>query len=76
MVALNKEGNVVRPALLWNDTKSAKAARDLVQEAGADTYAKRILPVTSFTASELRWLKTHEPENAAEVCAVCLIHDF
>lgn len=78
MVALNKEGNVVRPALLWNDTKSAEAARDLVQEAGADTYAKRIgiVPVTSFTASKLRWLKTHEPENAAEVCAVCLPHDY
>lgn len=78
MVALDADGKVVRPALLWNDTKSADAARDLVQEAGGKLYAEKIgiVPVTSFTASKLRWLKTHEPENAAKVRAVCLPHDY
>lgn len=78
MVALDGEGRVIRPALLWNDTKSADAARDLVEEAGGDLYAKRIgiVPVTSFTASKLRWLQTHEPENAAKVRAVILPHDY
>src|SRR4029450_14016483 len=32
MVCLDESGNVVRPALLWNDTRSAQAARDLVNE--------------------------------------------
>lgn len=35
MVCLDAEGAVIRPALLWNDTRSAKAASDLVEELGA-----------------------------------------
>ncbi|MFO7897549.1 MAG: FGGY family carbohydrate kinase, partial [Planctomycetota bacterium] len=34
MVCLDEDGEVVRPALLWNDTRSAGAARDLVAELG------------------------------------------
>ena len=39
MVCLDEDGEVVRPALLWNDTRSAKAADELVAEAGADGRA-------------------------------------
>ena len=38
MVVLDDEGRVIRPALLWNDTRSAGAASDLVAEFGADTF--------------------------------------
>ena len=34
MVCLDKDGEVIRPALLWNDTRSADAARDLIAEYG------------------------------------------
>ncbi len=78
MVALDARGRVIRPALLWNDTRSAGAAAALVSEVGADEYARRTgsLPVASFTASKLRWLRDHEPENAAKVAAVALPHDW
>jgi len=78
LVALDREGRVVRDALLWNDTRSAPAARDLIDELGAEAWARRTgtVPVASFTATKLRWLRDAEPENAARVAAVALPHDW
>ncbi|WP_314426890.1 xylulokinase [uncultured Microbacterium sp.] len=78
MVVLDESGRVIRDALLWNDTRSAKAARDLIDEFGASALATRtgLVPVASFTITKLRWLRDHEPENAARVAAVALPHDW
>jgi xylulokinase len=78
MVCLDAAGEVVRPALLWNDTRSAGAAADLVAELGAKEWAEAVgtVPVASITATKLRWLATHEPENAERTAAVCLPHDW
>lgn len=85
MVTLDSDGVVVRPALLWNDTRSAGAARDLVlelgdgdPEAGAAAWAAAIgsVPVASLTVTKLRWLRDAEPQNAARVAAVALPHDW
>lgn len=78
MVVLDDTGSVVRPALLWNDTRSARAAADLVDELGAPAWADATgsVPVASFTVTKLRWLAEHEPEAAERVAAVCLPHDW
>jgi xylulokinase len=79
MVCLDEHGEVVRPALLWNDTRSAQAALDLVEELGGAQQwvdAVGLVPVASFTVTKLRWLRDHEPENAARTAAVCLPHDW
>jgi len=78
MVALDAEGRVIRDALLWNDTRSAGAARELIAEFGAEALAERTgsVPVASFTAAKLRWLRDHEPQNAIRVAAVALPHDW
>ncbi|MCM6762369.1 xylulokinase [Rathayibacter sp. ZW T2_19] len=78
MVVLDADGEVIRPALLWNDTRSAGAAEALVAELGAEEWARRTgtVPVASFTATKLRWLRDAEPENAARVAAVALPHDW
>ena len=78
MVALDAEGRVIRDALLWNDTRSAGAAADLIAEFGAAVLAERtgLVPVASFTITKLRWLRDHEPDNAARVAAVALPHDW
>ncbi|MCU1407120.1 MAG: xylB [Glaciihabitans sp.] len=78
MVALDSSGEVIRPALLWNDTRSAKAALDLIGEVGAEEFATRTgsVPVASFTLTKLRWLADAEPDNAARVAAVALPHDW
>ena len=78
MVALDARGDVVRDALLWNDTRSAGAAADLIAEFGAAELAERtgLVPVASFTITKLRWLRDAEPDNAARVAAVALPHDW
>ena len=78
MVVLDASGEVIRPALLWNDTRSAQAALDLIAEVGAAEFARRTgsVPVASFTITKLRWLADAEPENASRVAAVALPHDW
>lgn len=88
MVVLDAAGEVIRPALLWNDTRSAGGAEELVAElgeargSGADDGARvwaeqtGTVPVASITATKLRWLANAEPENANRVAAVALPHDW
>ncbi|WP_083753599.1 xylulokinase [Actinosynnema sp. ALI-1.44] len=79
MVALDENNEVVRPALLWNDTRSADAAADLTRELGGPgEWAKAVgsVPVASFTVTKLRWLAEHEPDLAARVATVLLPHDW
>lgn len=78
MVCLDAERQVIRPALLWNDTRSAEAATQLVDELGAETWAQATgsVPVASFTVTKLRWLADHEPEHASRIAAICLPHDW
>jgi xylulokinase len=83
MVCLDAAGEVVRPALLWNDTRSAGAATDLIDELGGGEAGRRawadavgLVPVASFTVTKLRWLAGHEKENAVRTAAVCLPHDW
>jgi len=85
MVCLDAAGDVVRPALLWNDTRSGPDAAALVSElgagdrqVGAKAWADAVgtVPVASFTITKLRWLATHEPDNVKRTVAVCLPHDW
>jgi xylulokinase len=79
MVALDENGEVIRPALLWNDTRSAPQARALIDElGGAKAWAERTgsVPVASFTVTKLRWMAENEPENARRTASVMLPHDW
>ena len=79
LVALDGDGRPVRPAILWNDTRSAPEARELTDAlGGAAEWAERVglVPVPSFTATRWAWLRRHEPERAAAARAVRLPHDF
>jgi xylulokinase len=79
MVVVDEAGQVIRPALLWNDLRSAPAARELIAEMGGPGWWAEhtgSVPSASFTVTKLRWLATHEPENAARVARVMLPHDW
>lgn len=79
MVTLDEAGEVVRPALLWNDTRSAPQAERLTAEhGGAKVWADAVglVPVASFTVTKLAWLAENEPDAAARVAGVCLPHDW
>lgn len=79
MVALDSQGEPVRDALLWNDTRSAQTAADLVNELGgpqAWVDAVGSVPLAAFTVSKVRWLAQHEPDLAARVERILLPHDY
>ncbi|MGP5697137.1 xylulokinase [Brachybacterium alimentarium] len=79
MVLLDEQGEVVRDALLWNDTRSAPQAEALIEEmGGAEASVEEIgsLMVASFTASKLRWVRDEEPDSARRAASVLLPHDY
>jgi xylulokinase len=79
LVATDADGRPLRPAILWNDTRSATEARELTEAlGGASEWAERIgvVPVPSFTATRWVWLRRHEREAAQAARAVRLPHDF
>src|SRR5947209_10630901 len=60
MVLLDAAGEVVHPAVLWNDTSSAHATQELLSELGgpeAWATATGSVPVPSFTVTKLRWVR-------------------
>jgi xylulokinase len=79
MIVLDADGQVIRPAMLWNDVRSAPQAAELVRELGGpNEWARRTgsVPTMSFTVTKLRWLAENEPENAARTRTVLLPHDW
>lgn len=78
LVTLDAHGEVVRDALLWNDTRSAPQAQQLIDHFGAEYLAQQTgsVPVASFTATKLLWVAQNEPENASRIAAVALPHDW
>ncbi|MHA7283971.1 xylulokinase [Arthrobacter sp. TMS2-4] len=78
MVLLGHDGRVLRDALLWNDTRSADAARDLIGELGLGEIVARTgsAPVASFTGTKVRWVRDAEPDVVPAIAAVALPHDW
>lgn len=78
LVVLDASGRPLRPALLWNDTRSAPQAAALTGTLGADGWLARTgsVPVASMTATKWQWLREHEPRTAEAAAAVRLPHDF
>jgi xylulokinase len=79
MVALDEAGDVIRPALLWNDTRSSEQATSLNAEIGGNQAmadAVGSVLVASFTASKVRWMAENEKANADRVRAIALPHDW
>lgn len=79
LVTLDGHGEPVRPALLWNDVRSAPQARRLTEElGGAKFWAERTgsVPAASFTVTKWAWLAENEPEALRATKAVRLPHDY
>ena len=79
MVALDESGEVIRPALLWNDTRSAAQAESLNAEMGGNQAiadAVGSVLVASFTASKVRWMAENEKKSADRVHSIALPYDW
>ncbi|MFJ4828726.1 xylulokinase [Streptomyces sp. NPDC088747] len=79
LVTLDAQGEPVRPALLWNDVRSAPQTRRLVEElGGAKSWAERTgsVPATSFTVTKWAWLADNDPDAVRATASVRLPHDY
>lgn len=77
-VLLDVEGEVVRPAILWNDQRTAAECDEIRRRVGRD----RLIQITGndaltgLTAPKLLWVASHEPDNWAKVATVLLPKDY
>ena len=78
LVTLDATARPVRPAVLWNDTRSAPDAAALVEAWGPAAWAERAgsVPVPSFTVTRWAWLRRTEPASARATRAIRLPHDY
>ncbi len=77
-VFLDKDDNVLRPALLWCDQRTQAECDWITAQVGRENLVKYISnPVlTGFTAPKIVWLRNHEPETYAKVARVLLPKDY
>ncbi|MFE9534409.1 xylulokinase [Streptomyces sp. NPDC006691] len=79
LVVLGRDRRPLRPALLWNDTRSATQAAALTAELGGPgvwTARTGSVPVAAMTAAKWRWLRENDPSATERCAAVRLPHDF
>lgn len=79
LVPLDRQGNLVRPALVGNDKRAQVAAADLIDSLGGrSAWAEAVgsVPQSAQPVAKLRWLAKHEPEAAAQVAALLQPHDW
>jgi xylulokinase len=78
LVCLDADGAVIRPAILWNDQRSAPQCAALEAGTGRDRLIRltgnRALP--GFTAPKLLWMREHEPAEYARIRRICLPKDY
>lgn len=78
-VFLDADGQVIRPALLWNDQRTAAECAEIEQRAGGREALIRLVSnpaLTGFTAPKLLWVRNHEPANWEKVRQVLLPKDY
>jgi xylulokinase len=78
-VFLDESGEVIRPALLWNDQRTLSECLEIEDLAGGREALIRMVAnpaLTGFTAPKLLWLRKHEPRNWERVRQVLLPKDY
>lgn len=73
---LDKNNQVIRPAILWNDGRSAKQCQEIEDREPNSRQITGNIAMPGFTAPKLVWLQQHEPDNFAQVAKVLLPKDY
>lgn len=78
LVALDATGRVLRPAILWNDGRTAAETEYLNHTIGRETLSKYTgnIAFAGFTAPKLLWMRKHEPELYARIAKILLPKDY
>ncbi|MCM1188344.1 MAG: xylulokinase [bacterium] len=78
LVILDQDDNVIRPAILWNDGRTAKETDYLNQVIGREKLSEYTANIAfaGFTAPKILWVKENEPENFAKIAKIMLPKDY
>ncbi len=78
LVILDRDDQVIRPAILWNDGRTTKETDYLNQEIGKDKLSEYTANIAfaGFTAPKVLWVKNQEPENFARIEKLMLPKDY
>ena len=78
LVILDSRDNVIRPAILWNDGRTAKQVDFLNNEVGKQVLSARTANIAfaGFTAPKVLWVRENEPENFARIDKLMLPKDY
>ncbi len=78
LVVLDEKNQVIRPAILWNDGRTAEESEYLNQEIGTETLSKYTANISfaGFTASKVLWMKKNEPKLFARIHKLMLPKDY
>ena len=78
LVVLDENDNVIRPAILWNDSRSSLETEYLNNIIGKKTLQQNTgnIAFSGFTAPKVLWLKNNEPENFAKIEKIMLPKDY
>lgn len=78
LVALDKEDQVIRPAILWNDGRSTEETDYLNTVIGKEKLSEYTANIAfaGFTAPKILWMKNKEPENFARIAKIMLPKDY
>jgi xylulokinase len=77
-VFLDKNSKVIRPAILWNDQRTAAECAEIEQRSGGRHELIKMVAnpaMTGFTAPKILWLRNHEPKHFDKTCKVLLPKD-
>ena len=78
-VFLDRDGQVIRPALLWCDGRTTEECEEITRRAGGEGKLRewvRNPALEGFTLPKVLWLRNHEPEAYRRVATVLLAKDF
>ncbi len=78
LVVLDKEDNVIRPAILWNDGRTAKQVDYLNNEIGKEKLSQLTANIAfaGFTAPKILWMRENEPDLFARIAKIMLPKDY
>lgn len=77
-VFLDRRGAVIRPAILWNDQRTAEECAEIDRMIGKARFREITCnpPLTGFQAPKILWLRKHEPQHFAQIRSVLLPKDY
>lgn len=78
LVVLDKDDHVIRPAILWNDGRTAEECKYLNEVVGTEKLSQYTANITfaGFTAPKILWMQKHEPENFRKIHKIMLPKDY